>query len=807
MMRNNRTRIALLCVLALALLCSSLDAADIVPQPSLVQIALNRAGDNRAELVKALKNVPVAQRAGMKFLIENMPERDLKTLKADFLLENVDLAYKALLRAPWAGKTPKMIFLNCVVPYASINERRDNWRKDFYTRFMPLIKDCKTPAEAGAVLNKKIFPMLKVRYSKNRPKPDQSPYESIKATTASCTGLSVLLVDACRAVGVPARFVGTPMWTNNSGNHSWVEIWDDGWHYTGAAEPTSDNRLDVAWFTGRASQAKGDNPRHAIYAVSFKRTPLVFPMSWAGGASYVRAVNVTGHYTARKKELPAGHAEMMIRVVAVRSMNRLAANVTVLDAETDKVVFEGVAKDERFDLNDHLTAILPINKKYKIRLRFRDAETEDTVELKQKSQLFTMALTDARRMLPQRLKVSPDERRFLESDAGKKLITQLKAFFNAKPMDRKGLTFDATLDALLAENGAAARKAAWAAYRVGHDCRKLVTSARELKATYRNYVSPYAVRAVGSMPKNGWPVFIAMHAGGKTKEDNDGYWQAMQRYYRDQPGVEGYLYVTPRAPDDTWSGFHSNYSVFLTDNLIRQLTAFANIDPNKVFLMGYSHGGYGAFYQGLRMADHFAAVHASAAALSSRDDIGKNLRNTPFTYMVGGKDTDRVKICKWFDEFIAKERGGRKGVYPVRMELMKDRGFADLPDRNKIREMYPAVRDPVPRHVVWRVTVLKDFNWLHAPEPQGGTIEAACENNTIKVTADRAQPVHVLLDERLIDYDKPVIVEANGRRLVNAKVKRSLRTLCETLAERGDPEYMFTTRLPLSVETEPRAKK
>ena len=61
--------------------------------------------------------------------------------------------------------------------------------------------------------------------------------ESMETGLASCTGLSILLIDACRSVGVPARFVGTPLWADGSGNHSWVEIWDGGWHFVGAAEP------------------------------------------------------------------------------------------------------------------------------------------------------------------------------------------------------------------------------------------------------------------------------------------------------------------------------------------------------------------------------------------------------------------------------------------------------------------------------------------------------------------------------------------------------------------------------------------
>ena len=94
------------------------------------------------------------------------------------------------------------------------------------------------PARRPQMLNRSVFPKLKVSYSTQRKKPHQSPSESIEQGKASCTGLSIILSDACRSVGIPARLVGTPLWTNNSGNHTWVEIWDDGWHFTGACEPT-----------------------------------------------------------------------------------------------------------------------------------------------------------------------------------------------------------------------------------------------------------------------------------------------------------------------------------------------------------------------------------------------------------------------------------------------------------------------------------------------------------------------------------------------------------------------------------------
>jgi transglutaminase-like putative cysteine protease len=186
--------------------------------PAEVGRALARAGANRAELVKALRGAPPGQRAGIAFLVANMPERDLSSLSAAFLLDNLRLAYRA----------------------------RDPWRRQMYELCLPLVKHCKTPGEAAQVLNRTLFARLKVRYGTDRKQAHQSPRESIAQGKASCTGLSILLADACRSVAVPARLAGTPAWTNGRGNHTWVEVWGRGWHFAGAAEPDLRCRLAAA---------------------------------------------------------------------------------------------------------------------------------------------------------------------------------------------------------------------------------------------------------------------------------------------------------------------------------------------------------------------------------------------------------------------------------------------------------------------------------------------------------------------------------------------------------------------------------
>jgi hypothetical protein len=322
-------------------------------QPKEVEQALAKAGTNRAELVTALKSVPASQREGMQFLVANMPVADLQTLSSKFLLENVALAYEAYEKAPWKGSIAKDLFLNDILPYSCLNEQRDGSRKMLREKSLPLIADCKTPGEAAQRLNQKLFPLLNARYSTDRKRPDQSPTETIASGKATCSGLSILLADACRAVGIPARVAGTPLWTNLRGNHTWVEVWDGEWHFTGAAEPDPAG-LDRGWFVSDASKARKDIPQHAIYASSFKQTGIAFPLVWAPDIAWIPAVNVTDHYTPKTAVAETPH--LLVKVVDSAG-KRVAAKVALRELAKSAVTttLEGTSKDESADLNDILS--------------------------------------------------------------------------------------------------------------------------------------------------------------------------------------------------------------------------------------------------------------------------------------------------------------------------------------------------------------------------------------------------------------------------------------------------------------------
>jgi hypothetical protein len=149
-------------------------------QPDLAR-SLERAGDNVAELKRAIESIEPAYRADMEWLIATMPEIDLRALKAEFLLKNVRLAERARLEAPWGKDMPESIFRQYVLPYANVNERRDDWRQDFFDRFTKEAWKFKDPIDATKWINDHLPDALNVHFhATKRKKPDQSPYESME---------------------------------------------------------------------------------------------------------------------------------------------------------------------------------------------------------------------------------------------------------------------------------------------------------------------------------------------------------------------------------------------------------------------------------------------------------------------------------------------------------------------------------------------------------------------------------------------------------------------------------------------------
>lgn len=309
-------------------------------------------------------------RSCANFLLVTMPAVDRHKVSAEIIGENIRLALEARHRFAWARQVPWPLFLNDVLPYACLDEARDPWRADFLKRFGALVKDAPTRDAAAKLINARIQDEVGVKYSTRRRAANQSPADSMRQGLASCSGLSILLCDAFRSVGIPARIAGVPTWVTVNGNHNWVEVWlgEDG-----APQPDSEvtpmlslrwnsawrvteynpdaKGWDHAWFMERAAAADPAQRETWIYATSWARTGLTFPMVWNLRSTQVHGIDRTAAYHALTggRRVPIAPDKTHIALRAYRGEKRVAAEVTVSQAGTTQ---SATTKGEDKDLND-----------------------------------------------------------------------------------------------------------------------------------------------------------------------------------------------------------------------------------------------------------------------------------------------------------------------------------------------------------------------------------------------------------------------------------------------------------------------
>lgn len=318
----------------------------------------------------------------LAYLIINMPAADRDTMPLQLLMENVEYAHHVRHHYPWAKALPEEVYRTDVLPYHVVDEVRDPWRKELYELFAPVVDTCTTMEAALCAVNSRIPKMTGVEYNTLREKTNQSPRESMRQGMASCTGLSILLIDALRAVGIPARFVGTASWHDNRGNHSWTEVWlDSAWRVTEYYFPS---QLDHLWFMNDAAKADPTNRNYAIYATRFGEAEDWFPMVWCGDDSTaiedlpksIGAENVTQRYidlanSQQRTRMESGtHTELRIAGYAkhgatTQSNDRVAMGVDIFYGTEQ--MGGGLTAGPQRDMNDMFSLLLPQNEEYELR--------------------------------------------------------------------------------------------------------------------------------------------------------------------------------------------------------------------------------------------------------------------------------------------------------------------------------------------------------------------------------------------------------------------------------------------------------
>ena len=96
--------------------------------------------------------------------------------------------------------------------------------------------------------------------------------------------------------------------------------------------------------------------------------------------------------------------------------------------------------------------------------------------------------------------------------------------------------------------------------------------------------------------------------------------------------------------------------------LIENMIVFEGVDPNKVYITGYSAGGDGVYQLAPRMADRLAG--AGMMAGHPNETVPDGLLNLAFALHVGGNDAayDRNKIgAQWKDKLAQLQKDNPEG--------------------------------------------------------------------------------------------------------------------------------------------------
>gem|GEM_PF-168533 len=375
------------------------------------------------------------------------------------------------------------------------------------------------------------------------------------------------------------------------------------------------------------------------------------------------------------------------------------------------------------------------------------------------------------------------------------VIDQLKVYLAVPRAQRKPIAGEGFAQTPISRDEAAqASELLWqdftaqikATRKAEHDARAITLDGKTLRFVFKTF---------GTKPTAGRSLFISLHGGGNAAASvNDEQWVNQQTLYQPAEGI----YLAPRAPTDTWNLWHEAHIDPLFERLITNLIVFEGVNPDRVYVMGYSAGGDGVYQLGPRMADSWAA--AAAMAGHPNDAQPLSLRNIGFTIHVGALDTsyDRNLVAQQWEDQLDELEAADPGAYPHVVQVHAGKPhWMDLEDAVAVPWMADFTRNPTPTKVVWYQDDVPHarFYWLAVDAAQAKAkteVRATLAEQSVTLDSANLTRVKVRLSDAMLDLDRDVTITANGHERWNGTVSRTVAIIAKTLEERGDPRMVFT---------------
>jgi pimeloyl-ACP methyl ester carboxylesterase len=310
---------------------------------------------------------------------------------------------------------------------------------------------------------------------------------------------------------------------------------------------------------------------------------------------------------------------------------------------------------------------------------------------------------------------------------------------------------------------------------------------------------PYAIHVPedyrGNRP---FPLLIYLSGGaGRTL---DGALTA-----REMASRHGFLVLFPDARRYWWN----DRPAAMVHALLSEVLRTFNVDPNRVYLAGFSNGGTGAIRYASWWRDRLAAAAFLMGAGSYSSDESEpplliNLLELPLLFLHGEQDK-RIPLRTARETVDALRQLAPDG--PVVLHIFPDRGHDVVLDADEGMTapfLQQHERDPFPRQVVFQARDLRypRHFWLEILDKKKGLakvqghIEA---DNTIRIDTHGVKRLRLLLRPELLPREGQVRVVLNGKKVFDGLLAHDCGLLQESWQESADPFLAHSAELVFDV--------
>ncbi|MDR2039233.1 MAG: hypothetical protein LBQ60_15025 [Bacteroidales bacterium] len=158
---------------------------------------------------------------------------DIQYITAEYLINNIDLAFKVWRETPWGRHVPFDVFCEEILPYRIGTEPLENWRElalaSFADPYLEFLKDSLTTSVKACQKINKLLP----RFRLDKDFPAMSYSQLMASARGPCDNAAALAIFSMRALGIPVTMDMTILWPHfqSRRGHSWNTVRDsDGNH-------------------------------------------------------------------------------------------------------------------------------------------------------------------------------------------------------------------------------------------------------------------------------------------------------------------------------------------------------------------------------------------------------------------------------------------------------------------------------------------------------------------------------------------------------------------------------------------------